>query len=63
MKVNERLWTVQDVAEYLNVPVGTIYDWRCRGYGPKGKRVGRYLRFEEDVVRRWFADLDEHARS
>jgi predicted site-specific integrase-resolvase len=52
---------VQDVAEYLGVPVGTLYDWRCKGYGPKGKRVGRYLRYEEDVVRRWFAELDEDA--
>ncbi len=61
MQVKKRLWTVQDVAEYLGVPVGTLYDWRCKGYGPKGKRVGRYLRYEEDVVRRWFAELDEEA--
>jgi predicted DNA-binding transcriptional regulator AlpA len=59
MQVRKRLWTVKDVAEYLGVPVGTLYDWRCKGYGPKGKRVGRYLRYEEDVVRRWFAELDE----
>jgi hypothetical protein len=36
MKVKDPLWTVQDVAEFLNVPVGTLYDWRCKGYGPKG---------------------------
>ncbi|MGH3568650.1 MAG: helix-turn-helix transcriptional regulator [Pseudonocardia sp.] len=59
MQVKERLWTVQDVAEYLGVPVGTLYDWRCKGYGPKGKRVGRYLRYKEDVVRQWFSELDE----
>ncbi len=58
MQVKKRLWTVQDV-EYLGVPVGTLYDWRCKGYGPRGKRVGRYLRYEEDVVRQWFAELDE----
>jgi len=62
MQVRNRLWTVQDVAEYLvGVPVGTLYDWRCKGYGPKGKRVGRYLRYEEDVVRQWFAQLDGDA--
>ena len=61
MKANNRLWTVQDVAEYLGVPVGTLYDWRAKGYGPQGKRVGRYLRYDEDVVRRWFAELDEDA--
>ena len=61
MQVRNRLWTVQDVAEYLGVPVGTLYDWRCKGHGPKGKRVGRYLRYEEDVVRQWFAQLDGDA--
>jgi excisionase family DNA binding protein len=59
MQVKQRLWTVQDVAEYLGVPVGTLYDWRCKGYGPRGKRVGRYVRYEEDAVREWFAELDE----
>ena len=59
MQVRNRLWTVQDVAEYLGVPVGTLYDWRGKGYGPKGKRVGRYLRYEEDAVREWFSVLDE----
>jgi predicted DNA-binding transcriptional regulator AlpA len=61
MKVNDRLWTVQDVAEFLNVPVGTLYDWRCRRYGPPAKKVGRYLRYEEDKVRQWFAQLDDGA--
>jgi predicted DNA-binding transcriptional regulator AlpA len=61
MQVRDRLWTVQDVGEYLSVPVGTLYDWRCKGYGPKGKRVGRYLRYEEDAVREWFAQLDGDA--
>lgn len=28
MQVKKRLWTVKDVAEYLGVPVGTLYDWR-----------------------------------
>ena len=29
------------------MPVGTLYDWRCKGYGPKGKRVGCFLRYED----------------
>lgn len=61
MQVRDRLWTVQDVGEYLSVPVGTLYDWRCKRYGPRGKRVGRYLRYEEDAVREWFAQLDGDA--
>ena len=61
LQARDRLWTVKDVAAFLAVPVGTLYDWRCKGYGPKGKRVGRYLRYEEDVVRRWFGQLDDAA--
>lgn len=59
MEIKPRLWTVQDVADYLGIPVGTLYDWRCKGYGPRAKKVGRYLRYEADVVRQWFDNLDE----
>ncbi|MER7436160.1 helix-turn-helix domain-containing protein [Pseudonocardia alni] len=61
MEIKQRLWSVQDVADYLGVPVATLYDWRCKGYGPKAKKVGRYLRYESDAVRRWFADLEDGA--
>ena len=60
MEIKPRLWTVQDVADYLGIPVGTLYDWRCKGYGPRAKKVGRYLRYEAEVVRQWFDDLDEN---
>ena len=33
-----KLWTVQDVADYLGVPVKTLYQWRCTGYGPARAR-------------------------
>lgn len=49
-----RLWGVQDVAMYLDVPVMTIYHWRRTGYGPKGTRVGRYVRYRSEDVRAWF---------
>ena len=46
-------WSVQDVARYLAVPVNTLYQWRTRGYGPTGYRVGRWVRYEPAEVRRW----------
>lgn len=55
----QRLWGVHDVAEYLGVPVATLYQWRYRGYGPRGRRVGRYLRYEADEVRSWFISLND----
>jgi predicted DNA-binding transcriptional regulator AlpA len=61
MQVKPRLRGVQDVAEYLGVPVQTLYDWRCKGYGPRGKRVGKYLRYDPAEVRRWFDELSDAA--
>lgn len=48
-----RLMSVQDVAEYLDVPVKTIYTWRYHGDGPRGFRVGRHLRFRWNDVEAW----------
>lgn len=58
MTTTERLWTVDDVAEYLGIPVKTLYDWRNRNYGPQAKRVGRYLRYQAEDVKSWFDSLD-----
>ena len=53
-----RLWTAQDVAGYLGVPLTTLYQWRYLGTGPSAYRVGRHLRYEPAAVQAW---LDEHA--
>lgn len=49
---------MQDVADFLGVPRKTLYQWRQHDYGPRGHRVGRYLRYDERAVRAWFASLD-----
>jgi hypothetical protein len=50
----EALWGPEAVSDYLGVPVNTLYQWRTRGYGPVGRKVGKHLRYEPDVVREWF---------
>jgi excisionase family DNA binding protein len=55
-----RLWTVHDVAQFLNVPRKTLYQWRGRGYGPPAHRIGRHLRYDPDDVRQWFASQSTH---
>jgi len=57
----ERLWGVQDVAAFLGVPAKTIYEWRRNGYGPTGRRVGKYVRFDPAAVRQWFDNLSDDA--
>jgi excisionase family DNA binding protein len=44
------LWTVADLAQFLGVPVNTIYKWRTSGEGPPAYRVGKHLRFDERQV-------------
>ena len=49
----ERLLSAQELADYLDVPLKTIYAWRYRGQGPRGFRVGRYVRFRLSDVQHW----------
>ena len=37
------LWTTEDVAGYLAVPVKTLYKWRLEKHGPPCLRVGKHL--------------------
>ena len=49
----EPLMNIEELAEYLGVPVTTIYDWRVAGKGPCAIRVGRSLKFAVSDVREW----------
>jgi len=53
VKGTERLLTLEEVAGYLQVPVKTLYDWRHRGLGPQGLRVGRYVRYRQADLDAW----------
>lgn len=43
--------TPEDVADYLGVPLQTIYFWRATGKGPAARKIGRHLRFVPADVR------------
>ena len=55
------LWTVRDVADYLQVPVQTLYSWRAQGYGPPARRMGKHLRYRPEDVTSWLDHLDDGA--
>lgn len=42
----EPLWGIPEVARYLQIPVATLYQWRHHRYGPPGRRVGRFVRYD-----------------
>ncbi len=56
LPVCERLWSAREVGEFLGVPVATLHQWRYLGNGPAAYRVGKYLRYDPDTVRRWLAE-------
>lgn len=43
----QQLWTLEEVADRLRVPRGSIYAWRHKGKGPRAIRLGRHLRVRE----------------
>ena len=51
--VEERLWTEQQAADYLQVAVGTLRRWRSEGTGPPALRVGRTVRYRRADVDVW----------
>jgi excisionase family DNA binding protein len=53
METLEQLLTVQQLADYLGVPVATLYQWRWRDEGPPGFRVGRHLRYRRSDIEDW----------
>ena len=49
-----QLWNIQQTAEFLGVPVSTLYYWSYRGEGgPPILRIGRCLRYEPNAVIAW----------
>ncbi len=51
--MDDRLLTLNQVAEYLGVPIATLYQWRHRGEGPRGIKVGGHVRVRESELERY----------
>jgi excisionase family DNA binding protein len=57
-----QIMTVEEAAALLRVPKSWIYE-RTRRRGIERiphKKLGKYLRFQEDEVRNWFTNLPEN---
>ena len=55
----ERLWSINEAARYLGIPLSTLYQWRAKGYGPQGRRIGRYIKYFPEEVRSWASNQPE----
>ncbi len=56
MDTTDRLWSVEEVSDYLRVPVKTLYQWKWLGEGPPVRKIGRHLRYDPTKVRAWVAE-------
>lgn len=50
---HDRLLTVNETSDFLQVPVDTLYAWKYKGYGPPAAKVGRHLRYRLRDVEAW----------
>ncbi|MBZ4017818.1 helix-turn-helix transcriptional regulator [Streptomyces purpurogeneiscleroticus] len=57
----ERFLTPVDLADLFGVPVETVYQWRRKRTGPRGFRVGKHVRYDPEVVRRWVTEQTSEA--
>lgn len=48
-----KLWGPKELADFLGIPVQTIYQWRTKGYGPPGRRIGKHVKFRPEDVYEW----------
>lgn len=47
------LMTATDLAAYLQVSTGTVYNWRTKGVGPRGLDLHGYPRWRQADVDAW----------
>lgn len=52
----DELLTLQQVAELLDVSPNTIYYWRYQGTGPRGHKVGKWVRYWRSDVIAWMSE-------
>ncbi len=45
--------SAEELANYVGVPLATVYKWRHANAGPPAYKIGRYLRFDADEVASW----------
>ena len=57
----EPLMSIEELSEYLDVPVRTLYDWRLAGRGPCAVHVGRQIRYFVTDVLEWLRNNREAA--
>ena len=54
--------TLDELAEWLQVPRATLHQWRYKRKGPMAYRLGRSLRFRREDVEAWLEEQRDDRR-
>ncbi len=60
--VMEKLLNPQELAEALNVKLGTVYSWISRGVDIPYVKIGGSVRFREKAVMEWILQKERERR-
>lgn len=61
--MSERLMNIEEVADLLGVARHTVYQWRSRGDGPPGYRLGGgRVRYRRAEVLAWLEEQRDESR-
>lgn len=55
----EKLLSPRELAEYVGVPLSTVYQWNYARSGPPPIRVGKHIRFRECDIETWLRDREK----
>ena len=54
--LTEDLWSSKRTAKFLDVPLGSLYQWISHGRGPKSYKVGNARKFDPADVRAYLRE-------
>lgn len=60
-KPRDPLLTVEQVAEYLEVPPSTIRNWRARNVLPPPRKIGNFVRWKLSTIEAFAGQASEGA--
>ncbi len=46
----------QDLADWLGVPVKSVYVWNSTRTGPRGTKIGKHVRYSRQSITAWLAE-------
>ncbi len=59
--IDNQLWSINRLAEYLDVPIATIRDW-CHKRTIPFVKVGRHIRFKSSDIEIWLKQRSVRCR-